>query len=164
MKTSQIDTRGADSGERGASSQYLTFELGPETYAVPLLQVQEIRQYTPATRIPNAPSYVIGVINLRGAIIAVVDLRPRLGLPALNDEEQSIVVVANVGEKTYGLRADSVSDVTEIAHSLLQPPPVVATDAQQRFLSALAQVHDRVLILLDLSKIVDVEAIDRLAA
>jgi purine-binding chemotaxis protein CheW len=147
-------------GQEGKSStsQYLTFQLAGETYSVPLYQVQEIRTYSPTTRIPNTPHYVIGVVNLRGAIIAMIDLRARLNMESISEDEQTIVVVVNVRGQTYGLRADSVSDVIEVASNQVQEAPKVTSDDQQRFIAGLAQVQERVLILLDLDRVVGTEA------
>jgi len=146
------------------AEKYLVFQIGNETYGVPLLQVQEIRTYTPATRVPNAPDYVLGVINLRGNIIAVIDARTRFGLPPLPDEESTVVVVAQVNDKTFGLRLDSVSDVMDIPIEQIQPTPPIASEATQRFLNGVVQVGERVVILLNLREIFDIEALSQLAA
>lgn len=146
------------------TEKYLVFQVGNETYGVPLLQVQEIRNYTPATRVPNAPDYVLGVINLRGNIIAVIDARTRFGLPPLPNEETTVIVVAQVDGKTFGLRLDSVSDVVDIPVDQIQPTPPIASEATQRFLSGVVQVGERVVILLNLREIFDLEALQQLTA
>lgn len=146
------------------TEKYLVFQIGNETYGVPLLQVQEIRTYTPATRVPNAPEYVLGVINLRGNIIAVIDARTRFGLPPLPEEESTVIVVAQVNEKTFGLRLDSVSDVVDIPLDQVQPTPPIASEATQRFLSGVVQVGERVVILLNLREIFDIDALNLMAA
>lgn len=146
------------------TEKYLVFQIGNETYGVPLLQVQEIRTYTPATRVPNAPEYVLGVVNLRGNIIAVIDARARFGLPPLPDEESTVVVVVHVNGKTFGLRLDSVSDVVDIPVDQIQPTPPIASEATQRFLSGVVQVGERVVILLNLREIFDLDALQQIAA
>lgn len=146
------------------TEKYLVFQIGNETYGVPLLQVQEIRTYTPATRVPNAPEYVLGVINLRGNIIAVIDARTRFGLPPLPDEESTVIVVAQVNDKTFGLRLDSVSDVIDIPLDQVQPTPPIASETTQKFLSGVVQVGERVVILLNLREIFDIDALSALAA
>lgn len=146
------------------TEKYLVFQIGNETYGVPLLQVQEIRTYTPATRVPNAPEYVLGVVNLRGNIIAVIDARTRFGLPPLPDEESTVVVVVHVNGKTFGLRLDSVSDVVDIPVDQIQPTPPIASEATQRFLSGVVQVGERVVILLNLREIFDLDALQQIAA
>ncbi|MFQ3610560.1 MAG: chemotaxis protein CheW [Fimbriimonadales bacterium] len=146
------------------TNKYLVFQIGGETYGVPLLQVQEIRTYTPATRVPNAPPYVLGVMNLRGNIIAVIDARTRFGLPPVPDEEETVVVVAQVQGKIFGLRLDSVSDVMDIPESAIQPTPPIASEATQKFLSGVVQSDDRVVILLNLDEIFDIHALSQIVA
>jgi purine-binding chemotaxis protein CheW len=137
------------------------FQIGSESYGMPLLQVQEIRSYTPATRVPGAPPYVLGVINLRGNIIAVLDARTRFGIEPVPEEENTVIIVAQIEGKTFGLRVDSVSDVVDVDTTQIQPPPPVASEETQRFLNGLVQVGDRVLILLNLPEIFDLNALSQ---
>lgn len=146
------------------TEKYLVFQIGNESYAIPLLQVQEIRSFTPVTRVPNAPPYVLGVMNLRGNIIAVLDARTRFEIEPQPDEENTVVVVVQVQGKTFGLRVDSVSDVADVPVDQIQPPPPVASDATQKFLSGLVQLGDRVLILLNLPEIFDLNALSQFTA
>lgn len=146
------------------TEKYLVFQIGNETYGAPLLQVQEIRTYTRATRVPNAPNYVLGVINLRGNIIAVIDARTRFGLPPLPEDESTVVVVAQVSDKVFGLRLDSVSDVMDIPLDQVQPTPPIASEATHRFLNGMVQVGERVVILLNLREIFDVDALNQMVA
>ncbi len=146
------------------TNKYLVFQIGGETYGVPLLQVQEIRTYTPATRVPNAPDYVLGVMNLRGNIIAVIDARTRFGLPPVPDEQETVVVVAQVQGKIFGLRLDSVSDVMDIPEDSIQPTPPIASEATQKFLSGVVQSDERVVILLNLDEIFDIQALSQMVA
>jgi purine-binding chemotaxis protein CheW len=141
--------------------KYLVFQIGNESYGVPLLQVQEIRTYTPATRVPGAPPYVLGVINLRGNIIAVLDARQRFGLPPADEDAATVIVVAQVEGKTFGLRVDSVSDVMDVPLQEVQPPPPIGSDEAQRFLSGLVHLNERVLILLNMPEIFDLNEISR---
>lgn len=146
------------------TEKYLVFQIGNESYAIPLLQVQEIRSFTPVTRVPNAPPYVLGVMNLRGNIIAVLDARTRFEIEPQPDEENTVVVVVQVQGKTFGLRVDSVSDVADVPLDQIQPPPPVASEATQKFLSGLVQLGDRVLILLNLPEIFDLNALSQFTA
>lgn len=141
--------------------KYLVFQIGAESYGMPLLQVQEIRTYTPTTRVPGAPPYVLGVINLRGNIIAVLDARARFGLELPPDEQATVIIVAQVEGKTFGLRVDSVSDVVEVPLNEVQPPPPIASEETRRFLNGLVQVGERVLILINLPEIFDLSEISR---
>lgn len=151
-------------GSESNIEKYLVFQIGSESYGMPLLQVQEIRTYTPTTRVPSAPPYVLGVINLRGNIIAVLDARVRFGLEPPPDEQATVIVVAQVGDKTFGLRVDSVSDVVDVPISEVQPPPAIASEETQRFLNGLVQVGECVLILINLSEIFDLAEISRIAS
>jgi purine-binding chemotaxis protein CheW len=157
MQTTQQETIHTDTG----TEKYLVFQIGSESYGMPLLQVQEIRSYTPATRVPGAPPYVLGVINLRGNIIAVLDARTRFGVEPVPEEENTVIIVAQIEGKTFGLRVDSVSDVVDVDTSQIQPPPPVASEETQRFLNGLVQVGDRVLILLNLPEIFDLNALSQ---
>lgn len=143
------------------TEKYLVFQIGNESYAIPLLQVQEIRSFTPVTRVPNAPEYVLGVMNLRGNIIAVLDARTRFAIEPLPEEESTVVVVAQVQGKTFGLRVDSVSDVVDVPTNEIQPPPPIASETTQKFLSGLVQMGERVLILLNLPEIFDLYALSQ---
>ncbi len=147
-----------------STEKYLVFQIGNESYGMPLLQVQEIRSFTPVTRMPNTPNYVLGVMNLRGNIIAVLDARTRFEIEPLPEEESTVVIVAQVEGKTFGLRVDSVSDVVDVPLNQIQPPPPIASEATQRFLSGLVQMGERVLILLNLTEIFDLNALSQLAA
>jgi purine-binding chemotaxis protein CheW len=157
MQTTQQETIHTDTG----TEKYLVFQIGSESYGMPLLQVQEIRSYTPATRVPGAPPYVLGVINLRGNIIAVLDARTRFGVEPVTEQESTVIIVAQIEGKTFGLRVDSVSDVVDVDTTQIQPPPPVASEETQRFLNGLVQVGDRVLILLNLPEIFDLNALSQ---
>lgn len=147
-----------------STEKYLVFQIGNESYGMPLLQVQEIRSFTPVTRMPNTPSYVLGVMNLRGNIIAVLDARTRFEIEPLPEEEGTVVIVAQVEGKTFGLRVDSVSDVVDVPLNQVQPPPPIASEGTQKFLSGLVQMGERVLILLNLTEIFDLNALNQLTA
>jgi purine-binding chemotaxis protein CheW len=157
MQTTQQETIHTDT----STEKYLVFQIGSESYGMPLLQVQEIRSYTPATRVPGAPPYVLGVINLRGNIIAVLDARTRFGIEPVPEEENTVIIVAQIEGKTFGLRVDSVSDVVDVDIGQIQPPPPIASEEAQRFLRGLVQVGDRVLILLNLPEIFDLNALSQ---
>ncbi len=146
------------------TEKYLVFQIGNESYGMPLLQVQEIRSFTPVTRMPNTPNYVLGVMNLRGNIIAILDARTRFEIEPLPENESTVVIVAQVDGKTFGLRVDSVSDVVDVPLEQIQPPPPIVSEATQKFLSGLVQMGERVLILLNLPEIFDLNAISQYTA
>lgn len=134
-------------------SQYLTFSLGREEYGVDILKVQEIKGYSAITPIPNTPPYVKGVMNLRGTIIPVVDLRSKLGMAAAEYTPFTVIVVVKVGSKTMGLVVDAVSDVLSIPGTSLQPTPDFGAQVDAAFISGLSRAGDKLVVLLDLDRV-----------
>jgi purine-binding chemotaxis protein CheW len=132
--------------------QYLTFTLGKEEYGIPILKVQEIKGYAPTTPIPNAPAYVRGVMNLRGTIIPVIDLRRRFGMPETEYNRFNVVVVVLVGTRTMGLLVDAVSDVLNIPPNDIQPPPDFAERDGIQTISGLARADDKLVMLMDIDR------------
>jgi purine-binding chemotaxis protein CheW len=133
-------------------NQYLTFTLGHELYAVELLKVQEIRGYSAMTPIPNTPREVKGVMNLRGAVIPIVDLRIRLGMPSTEYNRFTVIIIAKVGTRTMGLIVDAVSDVLKIPTSDVQPTTDFGTQVDARFVSGVAKVGEKLVVVLDVDK------------
>lgn len=163
----------AASGQ-SAAQQVLTFGLGSETYGVNILRVQEIRGWTPVTRIPHTPPHILGVLNLRGSIVPIIDLRLRFALERADFTPLTVIVVLSVegrsGRREFGLVVDSVSDVVDIAAADLKETPSLGSSASAEFIHGLATVTDRMLILLNVDELVrrDIEhveasAIDRVA-
>jgi purine-binding chemotaxis protein CheW len=136
-----------------ASAQYLTFALGDEEYGVEILKVQEIRGYAPITPIPNTPPHVMGVMNLRGAIVPVVDLRRTLGMPATDYTPFTVIVVVTVGTRAMGLIVDAVSDVLDVGRAEMQATPDFGTQVDARFVRGLARVGGKLVILLDIDRV-----------
>jgi len=146
--------RGIDIAYDSAASatdgtQFLTFTLGAEEYGVAILNVQEIRGYSPATPIPNTPPYVKGVMNLRGTIVPVIDLRVRLGMSAVDYGPFTVIIVMAVGAKVVGAIVDAVSDVLTIADGAVQTAPTFGTDVDVRFVAGIAQAGSGLVVLLD---------------
>lgn len=135
------------------ANQFLTFSLGHETYGIELLRVQEIRGYSPATPIPNAPPWVRGVMNLRGTIVPVVDLRSKLGLESAEYNRFTVIIVVNVGTRVTGLIVDSVSDVLTFTAKEIQPTPDLGTSADGRFARGIARFQDSLVVLIDLERV-----------
>jgi purine-binding chemotaxis protein CheW len=133
-----------------AASQFLTFSLGQEEYGIELLKVQEIKGYSAITPIPNTPPYIKGVMNLRGAVIPIVDLRIRFGMEAIQYTQFNVIIVINVGAKVMGLLVDAVSDVLNVAPEDIRPAPDFGAHADTRFISGMASVGDKVAVLLDI--------------
>ncbi len=146
--------------------EFLTFTLGDEEYAIDILKVQEIRGYDSVTRIANTPAFIKGVINLRGLIVPIVDMRIKfnLGEPVYN--EFTVTVILNLGKRVIGAVVDSVSDVISLAEEDIHPAPEFGTFDMQ-YLLGLAAVNERMLILLDIERLMsstEMALIDQSAA
>jgi purine-binding chemotaxis protein CheW len=152
MNCCRIDDVGVESDVR----RYLTFHLANETYCISLHQVREIRVYTHITSLPNHRDHDLGAMYLHGSFVAIVDLRIRLGMAQLGIDEPSIVVIVNTRGCTYGLRADAVSEIIAVSSDDIRPVPSAGACDRQRFSSGLARVQDKIIILLDLDRIVDI--------
>lgn len=146
--------------------ELLTFTLGTEEYAIDILKVQEIRSYEAVTRIANTPAFIKGVINLRGVIVPIVDMRLKfqLGEPVFN--ELTAVIILNIGKRVIGIVVDGVSDVISLAEADIHPAPEFGT-LDTQFLTGLATVDDRLLILLDIERLMssaEMELVEQAAA
>jgi purine-binding chemotaxis protein CheW len=137
-------------GQPAVASEYLTFRLGAEEYGIDILRVQEIRSYEEPTRIANAPHFIKGVVNLRGVIVPVVDLRIKLGCEKVEYNGFTVVIVLNVRGRVVGAVVDSVSDVMELASELIKPAPEMNTTMDTSFITGIASVGERMLILMDI--------------
>jgi purine-binding chemotaxis protein CheW len=132
------------------SAEYLTFRLGQEEYGIDILRVQEIRSYEEPTRIANAPPFIKGVVNLRGVIVPVVDLRIKLGCAQVDYTAFTVVIVLNVKGRVVGAVVDSVSDVLELPHEQVRPAPDMSSAVNTDFVTGIANVGERMLILMDI--------------
>ncbi|MEG0558654.1 MAG: chemotaxis protein CheW [Comamonas sp.] len=137
-------------GQQGAHAEFLTFRLGAEEYGIDILRVQEIRSYEEPTRIANAPHFIKGVVNLRGVIVPVVDLRIKLGCEKVEYNGFTVVIVLNVRGRVVGAVVDSVSDVLELASELIKPAQEMNTSMDTSFITGIASVGERMLILMDI--------------
>lgn len=147
-------------GEQTELVQYLTFVMDCEEYGIEILSVQEIRGWEPMTVIPNAPDYVKGVINLRGTVVPVIDLRLRFQLPKVDYSEVTVVVIVKVliegHEKIMGVVVDAVSDVYSLNKDEAAQTPAVGDMANKEFIDGLINVGDKMVVLLDLNKVLDI--------
>jgi purine-binding chemotaxis protein CheW len=132
------------------AGEYLTFRLGAEEYCVEILKVQEIRSYEPTTRIANAPACNKGVINLRGVIVPIIDLRLALGCDAAEYNHLTVVIVLNVRGRVVGAVVDSVSDVLKLGDDALRPAPEMSSALEASFMKGIATVQERLLIVMDI--------------
>jgi purine-binding chemotaxis protein CheW len=138
------------------TAQFLTFALGQEEYGVEILKIQEIKGFSAVTPLPNAPAYVKGVLNLRGTIVPIVDLRQKFGMPEEPYTKFTVIVVVRVHGKTLGFVVDAVSDVLTVAHDAIQPTPDLHGQLDTRFLTGLAptgEQGEKLVILLDIDKV-----------
>lgn len=133
-------------------SQFLTFALGSESFAVDILKVQEIKSWVAITPLPNMPSDVRGVINLRGSVVPVIDLRRRFHMPDIELTKYSVIIVVRVAEKTVGLVVDSVSDVLDVQSDQIAPPPRLETGYDTEFMTGLARAGDQLIVLLNIER------------
>jgi purine-binding chemotaxis protein CheW len=142
----------------GGPRQVLTFSLGAEQYGVDILRVQEIRGWSPVTRIPKVAPHVLGVLNLRGTIVPIIDLRMRFNLPSAEYTALTVIVVLSVafetGAREFGVVVDGVSDVVDIAPDHLKKTPSLGSAATAEFIHGLAVVGDRMLILLNVDELI----------
>lgn len=148
-----------DTSRRATAGEYLTFRLGAEEYGVDILRVQEIRPYEPPTRMAHAAACVRGVINLRGDIVPVLDLRMLLGCEIAHCDSFTAVIVFNLGERVVGAVVDSVSDVLQVDSAALKPPPQLRTSVGGDCITGIGCVDsgaaERMLILIDIDVLVD---------
>lgn len=143
--------------------QLVSFKIGSEEFGIEILKVQEINRMHEITQIPNSPDYVVGVINLRGRIIPVVDLRVRLNLVAIEQDKNTRIIVVDLEGKTIGFIVDEVSEVLRIPSNIIEPPPAMIAGINSEYITAVGKLEDRLLILLDLDKIFSFEEKEALA-
>lgn len=141
--------------------QYLSFVLGKEEYGVDILRVQEIRSWEPVSRVPNVPAYEKGVVNLRGAIVPIIDLRERFALSKVEYTPLTVVVVLQTGNgnntRIMGVVVDSVSDVISVEKNEIQGAPDFGTKVSNEFINGLVSVSERMVMLLDVDKLLTIE-------
>ena len=134
--------------------EFLTFQISDQEYSLDIMCVREIRGWTRATPMPHAPSFMRGVINLRGTVLPVMDLAERLGLPARPQSERNVIIVVKHGDAMTGLLVDAVSDIITLNPSDLQPPPDAATTGAPAIIKSLTLIEDRMIRVLDLPNVV----------
>lgn len=133
--------------------QLVTFRLGNEEFSLDILKVQEIIRHMDLTRVPKTPDFVDGVINLRGRVIPVLDLRKRFGLPKDENTNETRIIVVDVDNRTVGLKVDAVSEVLRLPADTVEPPPAIITGVESEYIKGVGKLDGRLLILLDVAKI-----------
>ncbi|GAB3736052.1 chemotaxis protein CheW [Luteimonas pelagia] len=137
----------------GAAGEFLTFALGGEEYGVEILKVQEIRGYDAPTRLPDAPDYIRGVVNLRGTIVPVVDMRLKFRLAEAACGPTTVMIVLHVGGRVVGMVVDSVSDVVRLDAAQVREVPELGAAIDRQFLTGIGTLDERMLILLDIERL-----------
>jgi purine-binding chemotaxis protein CheW len=137
----------------GAITEFLAFKLGSEEYGIDILRVQEIRSYEVPTRMANAPAFLKGVINLRGVIVPIVDMRLKFNLAEANYDGFTVVIVLNIGKRVVGMVVDGVSDVISLTPEQLRPVPEFSSAIDSDHVLAIGSMDKRMLILLDIEKL-----------
>lgn len=144
---------GDDARKTAGTMQLVTFHLADEVYGVEITSVQEIILYGEITRLPQTPSYIKGLINLRSMVIPIVDLRLRFGMESQDPSDETRIMVANVAGKTIGIIVDAVSQVLRVSDEEISPPPPTVAGLGQEYLTGLVRREECLLIMLDLDKI-----------
>ena len=153
--------------EIGANSEFLAFSLGDEVYGIDILKVQEIRDHEPVTKIANTPDFIKGVINLRGVIVPVIDMRVKFHLDNVEYNQFTVVIILNVCGRVIGIVVDGVSDVIELAPEHIHPAPEFGASLDTQYLRGMATMEGRMVILIDIERLMsasDMELIAKVAA
>ncbi|MDP2811955.1 MAG: chemotaxis protein CheW [Rhodocyclaceae bacterium] len=167
QETVHTRSHAAADDEGGFVQEYLTFILGAEEYAIDILKVQEIRGYEQPTVIANAPAFIKGVINLRGTIVPIVDMRIKFGVGRVEYTPFTVVIILNIGHRVVGIVVDGVSDVTALRADQVRPAPEFAATVDTRYIQGLGTLGERMLIVVDIARLMlssDMALMDEAAA
>ena len=133
--------------------ELIAFRIGEQEFCVDIMSVREIRGWTPATALPHSPGYVLGVINLRGAVLPIVDLSSRLGMKESDPSARHVIIVAPVHQKVVGLLVDAVSDILTVTDDNIQPTPEVSSELDRSFAKGVLAIEGRMICLIELESI-----------
>jgi purine-binding chemotaxis protein CheW len=136
-----------------AAREYITFRIGAQYYCIDIMSVREIRGWTPATALPRAPGFVLGVINLRGVVLPIIDLADRLGFAPAEPTPRHVIIVAQTGRQVVGLLVDAVSDIIVVPADKVQPTPDVGSEAARAFVLGVMAIDDRMISLIALESV-----------
>ena len=137
----------------GRIDEYLTFALGKEEYGIDILSVQEIRSYEAVTKIANAPDFIKGIVNLRGTIVPVIDMRIKFNLPSATYDQFTVVIILNIGARIVGMVVDGVSDVIRLSAEQIRPAPDFSSTFDTQYIRGLGTIDERMLILVDIEQL-----------
>lgn len=155
MNTVVEEVDGKASHGDSVAGEFLTFVLGSEAYGLEILKVQEIRGYDAVTQIANTPAFIKGVINLRGKIVPIVDLRVKFNMGKVEYNEFTIVIILNLGGRVVGIVVDGVSDVMQLEESQIRAVPDIVASIDTRYITGLASVGEKMFILVDIEKLMN---------
>jgi purine-binding chemotaxis protein CheW len=147
MSTPQSQAQGA------GHKELISFRIGAQEFCVDIMAIREIRGWTAATALPQSPSFVKGVINLRGAVLPIVDLASRLGFESGEASDRNVIIVAQIGDQVVGLLVDAVSDILTVTEDMIQPTPDVASDTAKTFVRGLIAMDGRMISLIGLERV-----------
>ena len=133
--------------------ELIAFRIGGQEFCVNIMSIREIRGWTPATPMPRAPAYVLGVINLRGAVLPIVDLSQRLGMKPAEPTIRHVIIVTQAGSRVVGLLVDAVSDILTVSDENLQPMPDITSDMERNFAKGILSVEGRMICLMELDAV-----------
>lgn len=142
-------------GELDVDQEYLLFTLGNEEYGIEVLKVQEIRGYDRVTRIANSPEFIVGITNLRGVIVPIIDLRVKFQLASADINDNTVTIVLNLCDRVVGIVVDGVSDVLALRADQIKPAPDFTATLSTKYLLGLGSLDDRMLILIDIEKLLN---------
>ena len=137
----------------GGLRELISFRIGAQEFCVDIMVIREIRGWTPATALPQSPAFVRGVINLRGAVLPIVDLASRLGFESTEASDRNVIIVADIGGQVVGLLVDAVSDILTITDDMIQPTPDVASETAKTFVRGLIPMEGRMISLIGLERV-----------
>ncbi|HTY38093.1 MAG TPA: chemotaxis protein CheW [Bacteroidota bacterium] len=141
--------------------QLVSFKLGEEEYGIDILKVQEINRMLEVTRVPDSPPFVEGVINLRGKVIPIIDLRGRFGMERKEHDKNTRIIVVELAGRIVGFIVDAVREVLRIQRSITEPPPQMTSGAGEEYITGIAKLEDRLLILVDLEQVIGTAALEQ---
>ncbi len=144
---------GGRQADMSGARELIAFRMGAQEFCVDIMSVREIRGWTKATPIPHSPAFVYGIVNLRGAVLPIVDLAARLGFPPAHPTARHVIIVAQIGKRTVGLLVDAVSDILSVTGDLIQPTPDVASDMAKTFVRGVVAAGQRMISLVALDHV-----------
>jgi purine-binding chemotaxis protein CheW len=147
------------SGVPADSDQYLTFTVGNEEYGVEIMTVREIRQWAQSTRLPNTPSFMLGVMNLRGAIIPIFDLRARFSGEKTEADSKNVIIIVALSTRLIGILVDTVSDIVHASAAEIKAPPSMELNIDERYVNGLISLEERMIVLLDVEHLFDAQTL-----